>query len=287
MTDQSQQFGLASIPGNTNPGIEGKLKKKFKNFQLTLNYENDNIENSEQILLEKYKNLMNYLLSLKYLYIISCKEKNKKGFYHIHIFIQFNTQRSLSIKKCQGAHIEGCRGNVYENINYIKKDGIILDELGTPNIIRNSISIRQVINSTNNDELLDFDIKYINCINKAKNTSIQWNQPTFNCKKQIITNLILNTNNHNFTFVGIDFKKRQFINLATYIAIDMRKYNNLNNDNMNDDDENINSDIKLIEEFVIIQELLNKLQDKYNLPLQTNNGIFYANDVKAIHLVYN
>ena len=200
--------------------------------------------------------------------------------YHIHIFIQFETQRALSIKKCQGAHIEGCRGNVYDNINYIKKDGKILDELGSPNIVRNSISIRQVINSTNNDELLDFDIKYINCINKIKTTSIQWNQPTLNCKKFITKEP---DENYNFIFVGIDFKKHQFINLSSYIAIDMRNLTQENNTEEEDIDELYNSTNKLS----IIYELLNKLQDYYNIPLQTNNGIFYVNDVKAIRLVYN
>ena len=63
----------------------------------------------------------------------------------------------------------------------------------------------------------------------------------------------------------------------------MRNLTQENNTEEEDIDELYNSTNKLS----IIYELLNKLQDYYNIPLQTNNGIFYVNDVKAIRLVYN
>lgn len=93
---------------------------KARRFQITLNEVN------------KYEQLKEYLEGLKSLkYLISCKENAPTtGHEHIHIFICFNTPIKLSIKKCCGAHIEYCKGTIKQNIDYIKKDGIILDEIG-------------------------------------------------------------------------------------------------------------------------------------------------------------
>lgn len=272
--------GLAVIPGNTMPGITKDKRKKAKNFQLTLNCENDNVENSEKLLMEKYEKLIEYLQSLKYIYIIACKEKNKKGFYHIHIFIQFETYRALSIKKCQGAHIEHCRGSIYDNINYIKKEGDILLEKGTPNIIRNSMSIRQALNLKNTDELLDFDIKYINCINTIKNTSLTWTQPTFNCSKKIdrmkFDDFNEDTANEfkDYKIASINFNKKQFNELFPNIIIDVSLYDNEEEDQFIMEQNTV--------KLACIAYLLNELNYKLNKPLQTKYGTYYANDVKSI-----
>lgn len=93
---------------------------KARRFQLTLNE------------VEKYEDLLKYLKGLKTLtYLISCKEKAPTtGHEHIHIFICFSSSLKLSVKKCCGAHIEYCKGSNKQNIDYIKKDGDLLDEIG-------------------------------------------------------------------------------------------------------------------------------------------------------------
>lgn len=93
---------------------------KARRFQLTLNE------------VEKYEDLLKYLEGLKSLtYLISCKENAPTtGHEHIHIFVCFKTPIKLSIKKCCGAHIEYCKGTIKQNIEYVKKDGNLLDEIG-------------------------------------------------------------------------------------------------------------------------------------------------------------
>lgn len=94
---------------------------KSKHFQLTLNE------------IERYDKLKGYLTGLKTNnYFISCLEKAPTtGHEHIHIYAQFNQQVRLGITKTEGAHIEVCRGTPQENVEYIRKDGTILDEIGT------------------------------------------------------------------------------------------------------------------------------------------------------------
>lgn len=91
-----------------------------RRFQLTLNE------------VEKYPILLEYLTNLATLkYLLSCEEEAPTtGHKHIHIFIAFEKPIRLSIKKCCGAHIEKCLGSVKQNIDYIRKDGKILDEIG-------------------------------------------------------------------------------------------------------------------------------------------------------------
>lgn len=93
---------------------------KARRFQLTLN---------ETF---KYPQLLEYLTSLNSLsYLISCKEiAPSTGHEHIHIFICLSNPIKLSIKKCCNAHIEYCKGTIKQNIEYIRKDGNILDEIG-------------------------------------------------------------------------------------------------------------------------------------------------------------
>lgn len=197
--------GYSSTPGNTNQesrilNIKSKNSKKKiskkRHFQLTLNCEDsDNIEDCKNKLLNKYNDLKEYLLSLQYNYFISCLEINKRGYYHIHIYIQFETPRSLSIKKCQGAHIEFCRGTAEENYEYILKDGDVLDEFGKMRNYRGGSTIRDVMLSSEPDELLDYDIKYIKCINEVKTKSIDWIQPLYNTNKKLYIGLSHAPNN--------------------------------------------------------------------------------------------
>lgn len=112
---------IATTPlaGNT---IQPMVKlPKARDWQLTLNE------------VDKYNDLKGYLTGLKSNnYYIACKEiAPTTGHEHIHIYVQFTNSISLSIKKTCGAHIEKCRGTPQQNVEYIKKDGNILDEIGT------------------------------------------------------------------------------------------------------------------------------------------------------------
>lgn len=99
---------------------EKRRQTRARAFQLTLNE------------VDKYDALKEYISNIPSLrYMISCQEiAPSTGHAHIHLYCQFNSPYSLSIKKCQGAHIEKCFGTPEQNKAYIEKDGHILDEIG-------------------------------------------------------------------------------------------------------------------------------------------------------------
>ena len=144
---------MATVPtGNTN--TVGTTSAKFRAYQLTLNE------------VDKYNELKNYLTNLKSMdYLISCHEiAPTTGHNHLHSYVHFTNARKLSMKKCQGAHIEGCKGTPQQNINYIRKDGVIIDELGNePH--QGGYNIKDVKNMSNN-ERLNLPIQYFNIVNK-------------------------------------------------------------------------------------------------------------------------
>lgn len=93
---------------------------KARAFQLTINN------------VETYDKVKNYITGLKTNdYMIACKEKAPTtGHEHIHMYAHFRNAIKLSLKKCEGAHVEMCRGTPQQNIAYIEKDGDIIDEIG-------------------------------------------------------------------------------------------------------------------------------------------------------------
>lgn len=142
------------VPGNTKPGT---FLIKSRAFQITLNQ------------IEKYNDIKEYLYNLKSLdYFISCKEKAPTTEHeHIHIYTHFKNPIKLSIKKLQGAHIEICKGTPKQNIDYIKKDGNILDEQGEePHQGKKTYNYNDIMNTTeveimNNEELTTIEKKTI------------------------------------------------------------------------------------------------------------------------------
>ena len=100
-----------------------KKCKKARAFQLTLNE------------VDYWDELLGYLKGLQTNYMIACLERAPTtGHKHIHCYVQFPTPHALSQKKLCGAHIEVCRGSPEENIKYIKKDGEIILEVGSPRL---------------------------------------------------------------------------------------------------------------------------------------------------------
>ena len=80
----------------------------------------------------KYQELASYLKSFKsFRYILSAKEKAPTtGHEHIHIFCFYKQTISITLSKTCGSHVEVCRGSDMQNIQYIKKDGDIVEEEG-------------------------------------------------------------------------------------------------------------------------------------------------------------
>lgn len=146
--------GITS-PGNTKAG-DVTFGGKARAYQLTLNE------------VEKYPLLKEYLTGLKTNdYFIACKElAPTTGHEHIHIYVHFKNMIRLSIKKCNGAHIEVCRGTPQQNIEYIIKDGNILDEIGKrPH--QGGYTIKD-LKKLSNSELEDMPAIYYNTVQKIK-----------------------------------------------------------------------------------------------------------------------
>uniref|UniRef100_A0AAU8H7R7 ATP-dependent helicase Rep n=1 Tax=CRESS DNA virus TaxID=3138951 RepID=A0AAU8H7R7_9VIRU len=110
----------AQGPGNTKAVPCARAVPKGRAWLLTLNE------------VDRYEELLAGLQSYKTMdYLISCKEQAPStGHEHIHVYMHFRAPIRLSLKKTAGAHVERCNGSPQQNIAYIEKEGVILDELG-------------------------------------------------------------------------------------------------------------------------------------------------------------
>lgn len=155
--------------------LNSKKNSKARCFQLTLNE------------VKKYTELKNYLMGLKTLkYFISCLEKAPTtGHEHIHIYVQFSNAMNLSVKKCQGAHIEKCFGTPEQNKAYIEKEGHILDEWGElgSNVNTQFPTIKEV-KEMDDDEMEELPLQYYNSIMKIKSERAN-NMQVFNLGKVV------------------------------------------------------------------------------------------------------
>lgn len=108
-----------TLPNNTK---EGSVVLRARAFLITLNE------------VYKYEDLKAVIRKLKSCdYFLSAKElAPTTGHEHIHIYIHFESSYKLSKKIMSfGAHIDICNyGTPQDIINYVKKDGEILDEIG-------------------------------------------------------------------------------------------------------------------------------------------------------------
>lgn len=95
---------------------------KARRFQLTLNQ------------VSRWEELKSYLMSYKsFRYIVASHEiAPETGHEHIHVYVCYDNTLKMNLKKTCGAHIEVCRGNHQQNVDYIKKDGDVILEEGDP-----------------------------------------------------------------------------------------------------------------------------------------------------------
>lgn len=98
--------------------------KSAKGFQLTINA------------IDTAGDVLNYLRGLHPNYLLAGREKAPTtGHVHMHVYVQFQNNRRLSLKKLLGAHVEKCLGSPEQNIKYIKKpDTEIIAEEGAPRL---------------------------------------------------------------------------------------------------------------------------------------------------------
>lgn len=110
---ENKNLGLGNSIETPNFKIRGKM------FLLTLNQ------------IEKYDELKKFLCQYSTLkYFISCKENAPTtGHEHIHIFLRFSQNKTLWAKKMFNVNIQKC-DYLQKSIDYIKKDGNIIDEMG-------------------------------------------------------------------------------------------------------------------------------------------------------------
>lgn len=168
----NEKLGL----GNTNTTPTFQFRLRGKHFLLTLNE------------VENYDILKKALVSYStLLYLISCKEKAPTtGHEHIHIYIRFSRDKTLWASKLFNVNIQSVK---YPNkaIEYVKKDGNILDELGE-NKQQGGIcglTINEVKNMTN-EELEDLPICYYNIVQKIKHSRVKIKVDKTNKKIKVV-----------------------------------------------------------------------------------------------------
>ncbi len=111
---------VMDTPCSGNTKEQGVILRS-RSFQFTINE------------IEKYKDLIEIIKKLKNCdYYISClEEAPTTGHKHIHLYTHFSNPYRISKKILDlGVHIEICKGSPKQNIEYIEKDGNILDEWG-------------------------------------------------------------------------------------------------------------------------------------------------------------
>lgn len=88
------------------------MSKKYnkKCFHLTINEES----------LENFDKILSYLTGLSGFIYILVVEHLGQGNKHYHVYVQYENQKKLSVKKLYGSHIEICYSSAQKNISYLK-----------------------------------------------------------------------------------------------------------------------------------------------------------------------
>lgn len=146
------------LAGNTKP-------PKARMFILTVNEKS----------LTHYEDIKNYFINLKSNNYYLCCEHIGQENKHYHIFVQFTSALSPSLKKLYGSHVEKCLGSPQQCINYVKAEddkhiklgvkSILIDEYGEVRQSGNFKSIKEVKQMSKEDRE-DLPIQYYNTIKK-------------------------------------------------------------------------------------------------------------------------
>ena len=129
---------------------------KVRNILLTLNQP------------ETFDEIKKYLLEKpSFQYGIACREEAPTtGHKHIHFYVQFNKPTTIQKSKLLGSHLDICKGSPQQNINYVKKDGDIIFEEGTPKL-KGGKTIKEVM-EMKPEERLNLPACYYNICQKIK-----------------------------------------------------------------------------------------------------------------------
>lgn len=137
--------------------MEAKVAKNTKGakaFMLTCNEE------------DMFADVIAYVRSLSPNYMIACKEcAPTTGHVHMHLYAQFVNTRRLSFKKLCGSHVDVCKGSCQQNIAYVKKDGDIIVEEGTPRF-KGGVTIKDV-KAMSKEQRADLPVQLYNIVQKV------------------------------------------------------------------------------------------------------------------------
>lgn len=96
-----------------------KTMWKARHFNITLNE------------VTRWPALLDYLQGKNPEYLIAAQEDAPRtGHAHIHVYVYYRNQTKLFKGKLEGAHCEVCKGTAGQNIDYVKKDGRVITEIG-------------------------------------------------------------------------------------------------------------------------------------------------------------
>lgn len=151
-----------SLPGNTK-----QARPKARNFILTIN----------EKVMPHLGDILTYVENLKAFQYVLVTEHFGQENKHYHMYVQFNQNTPLSVKKLHGAHIEPSFGSAQQNIAYLKcedekhkKLGITYQQIyekGEAKFNGGFKTIQQV-KQLDTNELDELPIQYYNIVQKIK-----------------------------------------------------------------------------------------------------------------------
>jgi len=209
---------------------------------------------------DKHNEILNYLKTLPYNYILSCKEYDEDDDYETYnIYIQFENTQILDKEKVKNINIEiSTRGSI-QLIEEMKEDNEILFEDGTPylcgnirikdmNLINNYSDTRHLLPRCRNmyKKLLKDGTLTPGLYNTKKNITI------FNSKVETI----VNKKYHKYT--SIYMNKDEIVNVSSNVIIEKQNFS---------------------------IDLLDEILNKFNKPLSTEKETFYPSFIENIVII--
>lgn len=162
MASQVNTKMASQASGNSNPEADVKSYQCPKKRAFLLTFNENAVENCITSV-NKFKSLKSCD------YLICCKEFNKAGNEHCHLYVHFSNMYSISSKliKQTKMHIDIAKGSPKQNIDYVKKEGEkwqhkksyqkteIIEEYGTAPS-QGQLSITELREIKNSDDLPDW-----------------------------------------------------------------------------------------------------------------------------------